>query len=98
VPINLFIFFSPGTPRLHCGVCGADLREIEVPTCRRGCQARRVVGRGALEQTRCGGLLSNQFIIPVPAQMRSAEETWYRGTADAIYQNINLIEDLVRVR
>jgi len=56
------------------------------------------VGRGALEQTRCGGLLSNQFIIPVPAQMRSAEETWYRGTADAIYQNINLIEDLVRVR
>ena len=24
--------------------------------------------------------------------MRSAEEDWYRGTADAIYQNINLIE------
>ena len=24
--------------------------------------------------------------------MRSAGETWYRGTADAIYQNINLIE------
>ena len=23
-----------------------------------------------------GSLLSNQFIIPVPAQMRSAEETW----------------------
>jgi len=30
----------------------------------------------------------NQFIIPVPAQMRTAE-TWYQGTADAIYQNIN---------
>jgi glucose-1-phosphate adenylyltransferase len=39
-----------------------------------------------------GGLLKNQFIIPVPAQMRSVDETWYQGTADAIYQNINLIE------
>jgi len=38
-----------------------------------------------------GGLLKNQFIIPVPAQMRSVGETWYQGTADAIYQNINLI-------
>jgi glucose-1-phosphate adenylyltransferase len=39
-----------------------------------------------------GSMLKNQFIIPVPAQMRSAGETWYQGTADAIYQNINLIE------
>jgi glucose-1-phosphate adenylyltransferase len=39
-----------------------------------------------------GGLLKNQFIIPVPAQMRSPGETWYQGTADAIYQNINLVE------
>jgi glucose-1-phosphate adenylyltransferase len=39
-----------------------------------------------------GGLLHNQFIIPVPAQMRNEEEAWYQGTADAIYQNINLIE------
>jgi glucose-1-phosphate adenylyltransferase len=38
------------------------------------------------------GLLKEHFIIPVPAQMRSPEENWYRGTADAIYQNINLIE------
>ncbi|MFN7920627.1 MAG: glucose-1-phosphate adenylyltransferase [Bryobacteraceae bacterium] len=38
------------------------------------------------------GLLKNQFIIPVPAQMRTKEENWYRGTADAIYQNVNLIE------
>ncbi|MFZ1415089.1 MAG: glucose-1-phosphate adenylyltransferase [Defluviicoccus sp.] len=37
-------------------------------------------------------VLGSQFIIPVPAQMRSAGETWYRGTADAIYQNLNLIE------
>jgi glucose-1-phosphate adenylyltransferase len=39
-----------------------------------------------------GGLLKNHFIIPVPAQMRSPSETWYQGTADAIYQNINLVE------
>jgi glucose-1-phosphate adenylyltransferase len=38
------------------------------------------------------GLLKSHFIIPVPAQMRSAGEEWYRGTADAIYQNVNLIE------
>ncbi len=38
------------------------------------------------------GVLSNHFIIPVPAQMRSPGETWYQGTADAIYQNLNLIE------
>jgi glucose-1-phosphate adenylyltransferase len=38
------------------------------------------------------GLLKNNFIIPVPAQMRSQQEDWYLGTADAIYQNINLIE------
>src|ERR1700759_204533 len=39
-----------------------------------------------------GGLLKSQFIIPVPAQMRSEDESWYQGTADAIYQNINLVE------
>ncbi|MFB3777661.1 MAG: glucose-1-phosphate adenylyltransferase [Bryobacteraceae bacterium] len=38
------------------------------------------------------GILKDQFIIPVPAQMRTAGETWYRGTADAIYHNLNLIE------
>jgi glucose-1-phosphate adenylyltransferase len=48
-----------------------------------------------------GGLLNSHFIINVPAQMRSENESWYRGTADAIYQNINLIEqsdpDLVAI-
>ena len=39
-----------------------------------------------------GGLLKDHFIIPVPAQMRSEGENWYKGTADAIYQNANLIE------
>jgi glucose-1-phosphate adenylyltransferase len=48
-----------------------------------------------------GNLLPSQFIIPVPAQMRSSDETWYQGTADAIFQNIDLIKqaepDLVLV-
>ena len=39
-----------------------------------------------------GGLLKSHFIIPVPAQMRSEDETWYQGTADAIFQNIHLIK------
>jgi glucose-1-phosphate adenylyltransferase len=39
-----------------------------------------------------GGMLRNQFIVPVPAQMRTVGKDWYRGTADAIHQNINLIE------
>ncbi len=34
----------------------------------------------------------NEFIEIVPAQMRTGEH-WYRGTADAIFQNINLIRD-----
>jgi glucose-1-phosphate adenylyltransferase len=48
-----------------------------------------------------GSLLPYQFIIPVPAQMRTPGETWYQGTADAIFQNIDLINqagpDLVLV-
>ncbi len=39
-----------------------------------------------------GGLLKNEFIVPVPAQMRTEGKDWYKGTADAIHQNINLIE------
>ena len=39
-----------------------------------------------------GGLLNEQFIIPVPAQMRTADDSWYRGTADAIYQNLSLLD------
>ncbi|MGF1640131.1 MAG: glucose-1-phosphate adenylyltransferase [Rhodospirillales bacterium] len=38
------------------------------------------------------GILKHEFIVPVPAQMRSMGKDWYRGTADAIHQNINLIE------
>ncbi len=39
-----------------------------------------------------GAMLPDHFITPVPAQMRMGE-TWYQGTADAIFQNLNLIED-----
>ena len=34
----------------------------------------------------------DQNLDIVPAQMRTGED-WYRGTADAIYQNINLINE-----
>ncbi len=39
-----------------------------------------------------GRLLGDHFIVPVPAQMRLGE-SWYQGTADAIFQNLNLIDD-----
>jgi glucose-1-phosphate adenylyltransferase len=38
------------------------------------------------------GLLRDHFIFPVPAQTRLGDEDWYKGTADAVYQNINLID------
>ncbi|HKF46663.1 MAG TPA: glucose-1-phosphate adenylyltransferase [Terracidiphilus sp.] len=38
------------------------------------------------------GVMKSRFIIPVPAQMRSDDESWYQGTADAIQQNINLLQ------
>jgi len=38
-----------------------------------------------------GSVVSDHFVIPVPAQMQVGEK-WYQGTADAIYQNINLIQ------
>ncbi len=36
----------------------------------------------------------SQFIIPVPAQMQTADKRWYCGTADAIYQNLHLIDEV----
>jgi glucose-1-phosphate adenylyltransferase len=41
---------------------------------------------------RFGGRLRRQFVTVVPPQMRGGE-IWYQGTADAVYQNLNLIED-----
>ena len=39
-----------------------------------------------------GGRLSHSFVSVVPPQMR-ARDGWYEGTADAVYQNLNLIDD-----
>jgi glucose-1-phosphate adenylyltransferase len=33
----------------------------------------------------------NEFIDLLPAQQRIDEESWYRGTADAVYQNLDII-------
>ena len=37
-------------------------------------------------------LLQNQFVTVVPPQMLTGEH-WFQGTADAVHQNINLIEE-----
>ncbi|PCJ20583.1 MAG: glucose-1-phosphate adenylyltransferase [Candidatus Cloacimonadota bacterium] len=39
-----------------------------------------------------GSLIENQFVTCVPAQMQEGDH-WYEGTADAIFQNINLIRE-----
>ncbi len=39
-----------------------------------------------------GSMLPDHFVTPVPAQMRVGE-TWYQGTADAVFQNLNLVDD-----
>ena len=42
---------------------------------------------------------ANEFIDLLPAQQRINEADWYRGTADAIYQNIDILRVLrARVR
>lgn len=40
------------------------------------------------------GMLNTHFITVVPPQMRREDiKDWYRGTADSVYQNLNLILD-----
>lgn len=41
---------------------------------------------------RIGGRIKTNFITVVPPQMRRGE-MWYRGTADAVYQNLNIVRD-----
>ncbi len=41
---------------------------------------------------RFSGLIQHTFITVVPPQMK-ARGGWYEGTADAVYQNLNLIRD-----
>ena len=35
----------------------------------------------------------NEFVELLPAQQRISEDSWYRGTADAIYQNLDIIRN-----
>lgn len=37
----------------------------------------------------------SRFVVPVPAQMQTEDRHWYAGTADAIAQNVHLIEDFM---
>ncbi len=41
---------------------------------------------------RANGITRDQFLTVVPPQMRLGE-MWYRGTADAVRQNLNLVND-----
>jgi glucose-1-phosphate adenylyltransferase len=41
---------------------------------------------------RTGGILTDSFVTIVPPQMRTGP-AWYRGTADAVLQNLNLVDD-----
>lgn len=34
----------------------------------------------------------NEFLELLPAQQRIADESWYRGTADAVFQNIHILK------
>jgi glucose-1-phosphate adenylyltransferase len=43
------------------------------------------------EAWQLNGIFGEHFVIPVPAQMRTGDD-WYRGTADAVYQNLHLIK------
>ena len=45
-----------------------------------------------ISQTWRFSTLLNQYVAPVPAQMRRGP-FWFQGSADAIYQNLNLIHD-----
>jgi len=38
-------------------------------------------------------LMPGNFIIAVPAQMQTPGEVWYQGTADSVYQNLNLVRE-----
>lgn len=42
---------------------------------------------------RTSGMMPDYFVTVVPPQMRTGP-AWYRGTADAVLQNLNLIDDL----
>lgn len=67
---------------IHSGI-----RKVAVPTQYRSHQLIQHVQRG-------WGFLKSElqeFIEIWPAQQQTADESWYRGTADAVYQNLDFI-------
>ncbi|MCP5366168.1 MAG: glucose-1-phosphate adenylyltransferase [Hyphomicrobiales bacterium] len=68
---------------IHSGI-----RKVAVPTQYRSHALIQHVQRG-------WGFLKSEmqeFVEVWPAQQQTEEESWYRGTADAVYQNMDLIE------
>jgi len=65
----------------------ADFRQIVVLTQYKSHSLDRHIS-----QTWRFSTLLNQYVTPVPAQMRRGPQ-WFSGSADAIYQNLNLISD-----
>ena len=39
------------------------------------------------------GSLSDRYVDAIPAQLGVGETGWYQGTADAVYQNLNIVND-----
>ncbi len=70
---------------IHSGI-----RKVAVPTQYRSHQLIQHVQRG-------WGFLKSElqeFIEIWPAQQQTADESWYRGTADAVYQNMDLLKSI----
>jgi glucose-1-phosphate adenylyltransferase len=67
----------------------SNLRRIGVVTQYKSHSLLRHLQRG------WGGMRAemHEFIDLLPAQQRIDETSWYRGTADAVYQNIDIIHD-----
>ncbi|MBN1587597.1 MAG: glucose-1-phosphate adenylyltransferase [Candidatus Omnitrophica bacterium] len=53
--------------------------------------------QSVIEHLRTGwrltGMRRDHFITVVPPQMRWADQMWYRGTADAVFQNLNVVRE-----
>lgn len=70
---------------IHSGI-----RKVAVPTQYRSHHLIQHVQRG-------WGFLKaelQEFIEIWPAQQQTADESWYRGTADAVYQNMDLLREI----
>src|SRR5574343_492732 len=60
----------------------------------RGSRLKDLTDRRAKPAVHLGGTFRmNDFVDLLPAQQRRNEEDWYRGTADAIWQNLDIIRN-----